>query len=132
MLTSFWSLNIRFNSLVCSILSINDNRLNSGLLITHGLAYNKCCSILFPLILNSSPLSSSIQRIHFDGSNSIASDLCYEWLFNDKKLFHFPNLKSLVLGQCGSIKPIVQSLSYLVQHQLDELTLTFDKHVFTQ
>ncbi|CAF0745482.1 unnamed protein product [Rotaria sordida] len=129
MLTSFWSLNIRFNSLVCSIFSINDNRLNSGLLITHGLSYNKCCSILFPLILNSSPLSSSIQRIHFDGSNSIASDLCYEWLFNDKKLLHFPNLKSLVLGQCGSIKPIVQSLSYLVQHQLDELTLTFNKHI---
>jgi hypothetical protein len=49
-----------------------------------------------------------------------------------KKLLHFPNLKSLVLGQCGSIKPIVQSLSYLVQHQLDEFTLTFDKHVFTQ
>ncbi|CAF3943825.1 unnamed protein product, partial [Rotaria sordida] len=129
MLTSFWSLNIRFNSLVCSIFSINDNRLNSGLLITHGLSYNKCCSILFPLILNSSPLSSSIQRIHFDGSNSIASDLCYEWLFNDKKLLHFPNLKSLVLGQCGSIKPIVQSLSYLVQHQLDELILTFNKHI---
>ena len=75
MLTSLWSLNIRFNSLVCSTLSINDNRLNSGLLITHGLSYNKCCSILFPLILNSSSLCSSIQRIHFDETNSIACDL---------------------------------------------------------
>ena len=131
MLTSFWSLNIRFNFLVCSTLSKTGGNLsNSGILIKQGLSYNKYRSILFPLILNSSPLSSSIQRIHFDGSNSIASDLCYEWLFNDKKLLHFPNLKSLVLDQCGSIKPIVQSLSYLVQHQLDELTLTFDQQVF--
>ncbi|CAF0839205.1 unnamed protein product [Rotaria sordida] len=129
-LTSLWSLNIRFNSLVCSILSINDNRLNSGLLITHGLSYNKCCSILFPLILNSSSLSSSIQRIHFDETNSIACDLCYEWLFNDKNILRFPNLKSLVLTRSGSIEPVVQSLFYLIQHQLDELTLTFDKHVF--
>src|SRR5205814_62583 len=82
MLTSVWSLNIRFNSLICSILSINDNRLNSGLHIPHGLSYNKCCSILFPLIFNSSSLCSSIQRIQFDGTNSISSDLCYEWLFD--------------------------------------------------
>jgi len=81
MLTSLWSLNIRFSSLVCSILSINDNRLNSGLLITDGLPYNKYCSILFPLILNASSLCSSIQRIHFDETNSIPCDLCYEWLF---------------------------------------------------
>ncbi len=130
MLTSLWSLNMRFNSLVCSILSINDNRLNSGLLITHGLSYNKCCSILFPLILNSSSLYSSIRRIHFDDTNSISSDLCYEWLFNDKNILHFPNLKSLILIRCGSIEPVVQSLFYLIKHQLDELILTFDHHVF--
>ncbi|CAF2987583.1 unnamed protein product [Rotaria sp. Silwood2] len=130
MLTSLWSLNFRFNSLVCSSLSINDNLLNSGLIITHGLSYNKCCSILFPLILNFSSLSSSIQRIHFDGTSSIASDLCYEWLFNDKNILRFPNLKSLVLARCGSIEPVVQSLFYLIEHQLDELILTFDEHVF--
>ncbi|CAF4753989.1 unnamed protein product, partial [Rotaria sp. Silwood2] len=54
MLTCLWSLNIRFNSLICSILSVNNNLLNSGLVIKRGLSYNKCCSILFPLILNSS------------------------------------------------------------------------------
>ncbi|CAF1382893.1 unnamed protein product [Rotaria sordida] len=129
-LTSLWSLNFRFNSLVCSILSINDNQLNSGLLITHGLSYNKCCSILFPLILNSSSLSSSIQRIHFDETNSIASDLCYEWLFNDKNILRFPNLKSFILTRCGSIEPIIQSLSHLIEHQLEELTLTFNQQVF--
>ncbi|CAF1506480.1 unnamed protein product, partial [Rotaria sordida] len=78
MLISLWSLNIRFNSLVCSILSIYGNRLNNGLLITHGLSYNKCCSILFPLFLNSSSLSSSIQYIHFDETNSISCDFSYQ------------------------------------------------------
>ncbi|CAF3553227.1 unnamed protein product [Rotaria sp. Silwood1] len=129
MLTSLWSLNMRLNSLVCSILSINNNRLNSGILITHGLSYNKCCSILFPLILNSSSVYSSIRRIHFDDKNSISSDLCYEWLFNDKNILRFPNLKSLILIRCGSIESVVQSLFYLIKHQLDELTLTFDQHV---
>ncbi|CAM4912390.1 unnamed protein product [Rotaria socialis] len=129
MLTSLWSLNIRFNSLICSILSVNNNLLNSGLVIARGLSYNKCCSILFPLILKSSPLSSSIQRIHFDGRNSSASDLCYEWLFNDENLLHFPNLKSLVFTQCGSIRSIVQTLLYLIQYQLDNLTLTFGNNV---
>ncbi|CAF4466902.1 unnamed protein product [Rotaria socialis] len=129
MLPSLWSLNIRFNSLICSILSINNNLLNSGLVIARGLSYNKCCSILFPLILNSSPLSSSIQRIHFDGRNSSASDLCCEWLFNDENLLHFPNLKSLVLTQCGSIRSIVQTLLHLIQYQLDNLTLTFGNNV---
>ncbi|CAF3587656.1 unnamed protein product [Rotaria sp. Silwood1] len=108
MLTSLWSLNMRLNSLVCSILSINNNRLNSGILITHGLSYNKCCSILFPLILNSSSVYSSIRRIHFDDKNSISSDLCYEWLFNDKNILRFPNLKSLILIRCGSIESVVQ------------------------
>ncbi|CAF4375564.1 unnamed protein product, partial [Rotaria sp. Silwood2] len=126
MLTCLCSLNIRFNSLICSILSVNNDLMNSDLGIKRGLSYNKSYSILFPLILNSSSLSSSIRRIHLDGSNSSAYDLCYEWLFNDKNLLHFPNLKSLALTQCGSIRSIVQSLLYLIQYQLDSLTLTFD------
>jgi hypothetical protein len=130
MLICFWSLNIRFNSLVCSALSISDNLLNTGLLIKQGLSYKKFSSILFPLILNSSSLSSSIQRIHFDGTNSTACNLSYELLFNDKKILRFPNLKSLILTQCISIEPVVQSLSYLIEHQLDELRLTFDHQVF--
>ncbi|CAF1024723.1 unnamed protein product [Rotaria sp. Silwood1] len=115
MLTCLWSLNMRLNSLVCSILSINNNRLNSGILITHGLSYNKCCSILFPLILNSSSVYSSIRRIHFDDNNSISSDLCYEWLFNDKNILRFPNLKSLILIRCGSIESVVQ----IIEKQLN-------------
>ncbi len=132
MLISFWSLNNRLNSLVCSILSINDNRLNSGLIFTRGLSYNKYSATLFPLISNSSFLSSSIRRIHFDGRNSSVYDLFYEWLFNDENIFRFPNLKSLILTRCGSIKSIFQGLPYLIEHQLDELTLTFDDQLFRQ
>ncbi|CAF4192931.1 unnamed protein product, partial [Rotaria sordida] len=102
MLMSFWSLNIRFNFLVCSTLSKTGGNLsNSGILIKQGLSYNKYRSILFPLILNSSSLSSSIKRIHFDETNSIASDFCYEWLFNDKKILHFSNLESLIITGFG-------------------------------
>jgi hypothetical protein len=128
-LTCLWSLNIRFNSLVCSTLSISDNVLNTGLVIQQGLSYNKCSSILFPLIINSSSLCSSIQRIHFDETNSISCDLIYEWLFNDKGRLRFPNLKSLIITRCGSIESVFRSLPYLIEHQLDELTLTFDQNV---
>ncbi len=132
MLISFWSLNNRLDSLVCSILSINDNRLNSGLLFTHDLSYDKYFTMLLPLISNCSSLSSSIRRIHFDGINSSAYDLCYELLFNDENILRFPNLKSLILTRCGSMKSIFQGLPYLIEHQLDELTLTFDDQLFRQ
>jgi hypothetical protein len=94
------------------------------------MSYDKCSKILLPLIFNSSSLSSSIRRIYFDGTNSIACDLSYEWLFNKKKILHFPNLKSLILTYCEVIQLVMESLSYLIEHQLDELTLTFGKHVF--
>ena len=132
MLTSFWSLNIRLNSLLCSILSINNNQLNSGLVLTCGLSYHKYSTTLLPMITNSSSLSSAIRRIHFDGGNSSAYDLCYEWLFNDEKVLRFPNLQSLILTRCQSMKLIFQSLPYLIQHQLDEFTLTFDDEMFLQ
>ncbi|CAM4768236.1 unnamed protein product [Rotaria magnacalcarata] len=77
-------------------------------------------------------VSSSIQRIHFDGTNSISSDLCYQWLFNDKNVLRFLHLKSFILTRCGSIEPVIQSLVYLIKYQLNELTLTFDKQIFTR
>ena len=114
MLISFWSLNLRLNSLACSILSINDDRLNSGLLFTHGLSYHKYSTILFPMISNCSSLYFSIRRIHFDGKNSSASDFCHEWLFNDQNILRFPNLKSFTLTHCGSIESVYQSLQDLI------------------
>ncbi|CAF4886986.1 unnamed protein product, partial [Rotaria sp. Silwood2] len=98
-----------FNSLVCSTLPINDNQLDTGLVITLDSSYNKFYSILFPLILNSSCLSSSIQRIYFDEANSIVWDFIYQWLFNHKEILLFPNLKSLILTRCRSIEPLTES-----------------------
>ena len=129
-LTSFWSLNIRFNSLVCVTLSINDNRLNKDFFIPRGLPYNKCRSIVYSLISNSPFLRSSIQNIHFDGSHSTSYDLCYQWLFANGNNLRFPNLKSLAFTRCGSVESVIRSLLYLVEHQLNELTLTFDQYVF--
>ncbi|CAM4795683.1 unnamed protein product [Rotaria magnacalcarata] len=129
LLTSLWSLNIRFNSLVCSTLSVNSNLLNTGLVFTLGSSYNKLYSTLFPLLLNSSCLSSCIQRIHFDERNSIVRDCVYQWLFNDKEII-FPNLKSLILTQCRLKEPLIESLVYLIERQLDELILSFAKDNF--
>ncbi|CAM4837549.1 unnamed protein product [Rotaria magnacalcarata] len=128
MLTSLWSLNIRFDYLVCSSFSIDRKLSNTGLVFALGLSYNKFAR-LFPLILECPSLCSSIQRIHFNETNSIACDLMYELLFNDKKILHFPNLKSLIVTKCQPMEPIIQCFSYLIEHQLDELTLTFDERM---
>ncbi len=74
------------------------------------------------------PFASCIRRIHFDGTNCNVSDLSSEWLFdNDKKILHFPNLKSLILTRCLLVEPLIKSLPILIEYQLDELRLTFDK-----
>ncbi|CAF2800862.1 unnamed protein product [Rotaria sp. Silwood2] len=97
LLRCFWSLNKRLDILICSVFSRINNKQNSGLVfIEPGLSFKKCHSTLLPLICQSS-LSSSIRRIHFDGTNSI--------------------------------KPLIHILPFLIKHQLDELTLIFDKHM---
>ncbi|CAF2791573.1 unnamed protein product [Rotaria sp. Silwood2] len=59
------SLNKRFNSLIYSIFSNNENRI---IFNKPDLSYQTFSSILLPLILNSSSfLSSKIKYIHFDG-----------------------------------------------------------------
>ena len=132
LLISLWSLNKRFDLLICSVLSRTDDQLNSGLVIIEpGLSYNTYNSILFPLISNPFlPLASCIQRIHFDGTYCNASDLSYQWLFdNEKKILRFPNLKSLTLTQCLLVESLIKSLPILIKYQLDELTLTFNKDI---
>lgn len=126
LLTSFWSLNKRFNSLICSILSRIDNQSNSGLVIIEpGLSFDKCNSFI---LHSSSLLLSSVRRIHFDGTNSDASNLSYEWLFdNDKQVFRFPNLQSLILTRCVAIESLMKIIPLLIKHKLNELTLTFDE-----
>ncbi|CAF3564796.1 unnamed protein product [Rotaria sp. Silwood1] len=134
LLMSLSSLNKRFDRLICSILSKIDNKSNNGLVIINpGLSYNKCNSILLPLISNPLlPFASCIQRLHFDGTICNDSDLSYKWLFdNDKKILHFPNLKSLILTRCLLVQPLIKSLPILIKYQLDELILTFDKDIIT-
>jgi len=75
-------------------------------------------------------LCSSIWRIIFDGTNSNVCDFSYEWLFNNKQNFRFPNWKCLILIRCQLNQLAVEYLSRLIENQLDELTLTFDKQIF--
>ncbi|CAF4257417.1 unnamed protein product [Rotaria magnacalcarata] len=130
---TLWSLNNRINNLICSIISINDNRQNSGIVIKEpGLSCDKYYLKLLLFLHHSSLLSfcSCIRRICFDGTNSIA---CNEWIFfqnNDKKMLSFPFLKSLVLTRCWLSEPFFQNLFLIIENQLDELTLTFDKDAF--
>lgn len=125
MLTCFWSLNKRFDSLICSTLSRNDDSFNSGIVISNGLSYKKCSTVLFPLIFSCSSLCSSIQRIHFDGKNSNGCHLFSEFLFDENNLLRFPNLKTVVITQCESMMSTIESLSYLIEYQLENLTLSF-------
>ena len=133
MLTCLWSLNNRINYLICSIVSKNDNKKSSGIIIKEsGLSYNKCYSRLFPLF-NHSSFCSCIRRMRFDGTNSIACDINYQWIFfenNNKKVLRFPNVESLIVTQCWLSESLIENLSLLIRHQLDELTLIFDKEMF--
>ncbi|CAF4199326.1 unnamed protein product [Rotaria magnacalcarata] len=133
---TLWPLNHRISNLICSIISINDNRQNSGIVIKDsGLSYDKYYLRLLPFLNHSSLLSfcSCIRRMCSDGTNSIACNISYEWIFfqnNDKKMLRFPFLKSLVLTRCWLSGPLIQNLSSLIYNQLDELILTFDKDTF--
>ncbi|CAF4130132.1 unnamed protein product [Rotaria sordida] len=123
---SFWSINKRFNSLVCSIFSINYDRNKTGIIINEiDLSLNKYQSILLSIISNSN-LSISIQRIYIDGRKSVFFDLISKWIFQEN-LIRFINLKSLILTRCFLSEILINNLSLLIQYQLDELILTIDK-----
>jgi len=130
LLISFWSLNKRINNLIHSIFEINQN----GIIFNKpGLSYKKFSKILLPLIFNSLSLCSSIKYIHVDGINSICFYLIYQDIFSyndDKLILRFPNLKSLYISRCLLSESLIQTLSFLIQYQLNELTLTFDKNIY--
>ncbi|CAF3900169.1 unnamed protein product [Rotaria sp. Silwood1] len=128
-LISFWSLNKRINNLICSIFEIN----KYGIIFNRpGLSYKKFSKLLLPLIFNSLSLSSSIKYIHFDGLNSICFNLIYQDIFsyNDKSILRFPNLKSLYITRCLLSVSLIQTLSFLIQYQLNQLTLTFHQDIY--
>ncbi|CAF3660703.1 unnamed protein product [Rotaria sp. Silwood1] len=127
LLISFWSLNKRINSLICSIFRVNGILLNKP-----GLSYKNFSKILLRIIFNSSSLLSSIKCIHVDGMNSISLDLIYEKIFcNDNKpTLCFPNLKSLYISQCLLSEPLTHILCSLIQYQLNELTISFHEDIY--
>ncbi|CAF4945078.1 unnamed protein product [Rotaria sp. Silwood1] len=100
-----------------------------------GLSYNKCYSKFISLLTHSSSLTfcSSIRNMCFDGTNSMACDINYEWIFqnnNEKKILHFSNLKSLIVTRCWLSESLIENLSLLIQNQLENLTLVFDTETF--
>ncbi|CAF2927143.1 unnamed protein product [Rotaria sp. Silwood2] len=78
LLTFLWSLNARFDTLICSLLSKFNNVL---IIIEPYLSFAKCHAILFPLVSLSSSLLTCIQRIHIDETNPSAYDLIYGMTF---------------------------------------------------
>ncbi|CAF0968302.1 unnamed protein product [Rotaria sp. Silwood1] len=129
-LISFWSLNKRINSLICSMFSISNKK---GIILNKpGLSYKKFSKTL-SLILNASSLLSSIKSIHFDGINSFSFDSIYENIFyhDNKPIVCFPNLKSLYISQCLLSQPLIQLLCFLIQLKLEHLTLTFHEGNYT-
>ncbi|CAF4123428.1 unnamed protein product, partial [Rotaria sp. Silwood1] len=83
MIESFWTLNKRFHSLICSKLSIDYN----GIIISKRcLSFNKCHSIMTSEIFNWSYLFSSIKSIDINGTNSNCCDIISEWIFHEKVL----------------------------------------------
>ncbi|CAM4786287.1 unnamed protein product [Rotaria magnacalcarata] len=122
-LTSFWSLNERFNSLVCSTFSMNQ----TGIIIRQtNLSYKIFLTKLFPLISNCSFLINSIRHIHFDGSNSNS----YDFFNQNGNIHNYPNLKSLVLNQIYLSELLIENLCLLIQYRLKELTLILDEDIF--
>ncbi|CAF1294619.1 unnamed protein product [Rotaria sordida] len=123
-LTSFWSLNKRFNSLICLNFSIN----NCGIIINKtSLSYKIFLSKLFPLISNCSSLINSIRHIHLDGRcpNS------YEFINKNRCIYNYPNLKSLVLDRFYLSELLINNLCFLIQGQLNKLTMILDEDVCT-
>ncbi|CAF3161151.1 unnamed protein product [Rotaria socialis] len=108
MLTLFWSLNKRLNSLICSTFSINQSGIT---IIQPGLSYERFSSELFPLIFNSQ-LTYCIQHIHLDEINSNS----YNLFNNNRNILHYPNLKSLIWTKCYLSELLIESLSLLIQY----------------
>lgn len=123
LIPSFWSLNERFDSLIYSAFSTNQ----CGIVINQpGLSYERFLSKLFPLIANSS-LTSLIQHIHLDGTNSNACD----FFNNYTNILRYPNLKSLTLTQCHLSPFLFETLDFLIKYQLEKFTLTIDEDILT-
>lgn len=125
MIESFWSLNKRFNSLICLKISM-DNGINISEKCS---SFNKYHRILSSTNLNSLPFTHHIKWIRIDGRNSSCCDIISQWIF-DKNIFRFINLKKLILTECYITEKLIKNLSLLIEHQLNELILRLDEDIF--
>jgi hypothetical protein len=126
MIESFWSLNQRFNSLICLKISMNKNQIN---ITKRSVSFNRCHSIILSRICNLSSFFACVQSINIDGTNSNCCDVISQWIFHEN-ILRFVNLKRLVLTECYVTETLIYNLSLLIQDQLDELILKFDKDIF--
>lgn len=131
LITSFWSLNKRFNTLIRSTLSNTDNPLHRELSFTEpGISLVQCRALFSATVLRSPVLLASIRRIHFDGLNSTISDSFAKWLYDTHTgELLFPNLRSLALTHCLLLEHLGQNLPRIIRSQVKDLTLTFDDDV---
>ncbi|CAF0950067.1 unnamed protein product [Adineta steineri] len=125
MIESFWSLNQQFNSLIGFKIS-GDNGINIS---EECLYFNKYYKILSSTLFNSLSCIPYIKWIRIDGRNSSCCDIISQWIF-DGNILRFINLKKLILIECYVIEKLIENLSLLIEHQLDELILRFDKDIF--
>ncbi|CAF3719484.1 unnamed protein product [Rotaria sp. Silwood1] len=105
----------------------------NGIILNNlSLSYKKFSEILLSLILNSSSLSSSIKYIYFNGINSVSFDFIYQKIFyhSDKRKNPFLNLDSLYITRCLLSQSFIETLSFLIQYHLHQLTLTFHEDIY--
>ena len=122
-LTSFWSINERFDFLVCSAFTTNQ----TGILINQtGLSYKIFSSKFFQSITNCPSFISAVRRVHLDGRYSNGC----EFYNHTRPILQYPNLQSLILTQCYLSESLIDNLSWLIEHRLNALTLILDEDIF--
>ncbi|CAF3874562.1 unnamed protein product, partial [Rotaria sordida] len=123
---SFWSLNKRLNSLIYLKTLMNNN----GIIIhKRFLSFNRYHSIMTSKICDLLSFFSCIEWMDIDGNHSNYDDIICQWIFH-REILYFVNLKKLILRECYLTEKSLKNLSLLIQYQLDELILIFDKNIF--
>ena len=125
-LVSLSKINRRFDCIIRTLFSSRVIKFTFDYL---NCSYAAFSSTLIPLLFDSSmSFYTMIESVHFDEWKSVSFDFCHQLLFldcNEQAIF-FPNLESLSIYRCLISIPLLQTLSSLIQYQLNHLTLKFD------
>ncbi len=123
---TFWWLNQRLNDLIYLKSSMNNN----GIILSERcLTFSRSHSMMTSNISHLSTLLSCIESIDINGTYCNCSDVISQWIFHSKAI-RFVNLKKVILRKCYLTEELIVNLSFLIEHQLNELALTIDKDVF--